>query len=141
VCFAALALAGCRLDVISHDERMAASEAGEVLRLLYLRGDYVAVHERLSPELRRSSSTESLRNQASLLLQKFGKLRDLRPDSYTPVPGQRAINIFLEGKHEKAVSYHRILLTGDARGYKVSGLWVSERPYPPSELRRSLDSQ
>lgn len=127
-----------RVNDISHDEELAASKATEVAMLLYLRGDYATAYDRLSPGLRRETSPASLKRQADLLHEKFGKLLELRADSYSPVIGQKAIDVFLEGTHERAVSYHRASLTGDERGHVVSGLWISERPYPHGGLRKSL---
>jgi hypothetical protein len=112
-------LTACQVPVILHDEDMAASEAGAVLELLYIRGDHQATHCRLHPDVQPGP----------------GPVMQLRLDSYQPMPGQRAMIVFFEGANERGQTFHRITVLGDAGGYRVGGLFVQMAPYPLDKLR------
>ncbi len=59
---------------------------------------------------------------------------------FEPIPGQRAMNIFLVGENNSEQFYYRFTMAGTAEtGYRVSGLWRGSGPYPPSKRRRSLE--
>ncbi len=129
--------AGCRINVlnVSHDETRAVADANKVLSLLYLKGDYVSAYEGLAPETRKSLSSDALKALLETLRSRHGRLLSLRADSFAIMPGQKALTLFYVGTHEKGTSYHRVVVTGDASGYRVAGLWFSDQPYPEGNLR------
>jgi hypothetical protein len=59
---------------------------------------------------------------------------------YQPVPGQPAIEIFLQGRNEKEAFYYRVPMVGTVdEGYFPKGLFRSSQPaYLPALLRRSV---
>jgi hypothetical protein len=64
-----------------------------------------------------------------------GKMFDFEAQAYGPIAGQKAINIFFKSLNERGLIYHRILLTGDSTGYKVSGIFIAEQSYPQEYFR------
>ena len=58
---------------------------------------------------------------------------------FEPMPGQKAMNIFLVGEHGEEKFYYRFTMEGvKETDYKVSGLWRGQGPYPPSKMRKTL---
>lgn len=134
----AVLLSACRANIIAHNPEAAVAEANVVLALLYLSGDYNGAYSRLSPEFRQRYSVNSLKELRAQMNARFGKLIELRGSSFLPMPGQRSMALFYTGAHTNRISYHRVLLVGDLRGYKISGLWLMNQPYPKSELGQNL---
>jgi hypothetical protein len=128
-------LTACQFRVILHDEDRAASDAGAVLELLYIRGDHQATHRRLHPDVQPQVTLGQLVQLASHVTAGPGPVMQLRLDSYQPMPGQRAMIIFFEGVNERGQTFHRITVLGDAGGYRVGGLFVQMAPYPLDKLR------
>jgi hypothetical protein len=72
----------------------------------------------------------------------------LHPSSYPvevksvesePIPGQKAMNIFLSGECGVEKFYYRFAMEGvKETDYKVTGVWRGNGPYPPSKMRKPL---
>lgn len=133
-----LVLAACQVNVIHHDEDRAGAEAADVLKLIYLKADYESAHVRLAKELREKLSTSQLRDLVGQVEAGQGAVQELRLGSFLPMPGQRAMTVFFDGTNERGRTYHRIVVIGDARGYKVAGIWVRGEPYPAEKLRQTF---
>jgi hypothetical protein len=130
-------LPSCGFNVITHDERAAASSAQRFARSAFVEKAFRAAHDQLSPDARLSMSLEQLTATA-------GKMHpgawptDVAAVEFEPLPGRRAMNILLRGTAENEIFYYRLLMNGDASsGYTVAGLWRGNRPYP-SKAKRPL---
>lgn len=132
---------GCRVNVIAHDPDNALAEANAVLTLLYLTEDYTKAYGRLAAEARQRHNLSSLRQQVTEMNRRYGRLVELHADSFLLTPGQRSIVIFYKGIHSNGVSYHRLVVARDGSGYKVSGLWIADQPYPQDRLRRAFNRE
>ena len=133
---AAVLLTSC-VKVLLHDENKAAAEAGEFLRILFLESNFEKAYQKLSEESRNVTNPAGLQKITGMMKENIGNLKELQLDSFSPVPGQKAINIFYNGIKEKGLCYFRVFLTGDASsGYKVSGFFVANQPYPPKMYPR-----
>jgi hypothetical protein len=63
----------------------------------------------------------------------------IEASEFEPVPGQEAMNIFLVGESAGEPFYYRFGMRGTvAKGYRVSGLFRGNGPYPASPLRQGL---
>ncbi len=130
-----LFLVGC-ISVITHDEKKAAVAAEEFARIALVKQNLSEAYDLLSPVGKPT----------------FGQFQDvltkmhpsafpltLRATEFEPIPGQNGINIFLLGEHGSEIFYYRLLMAGTAAlGYKVSGIWRGNGPYPASKLRQEL---
>ena len=129
-------LTACQVNVIHHDEDRAGAEAAEVLRLIYLKADYESAHDRLAKELREKLSPSQLRDLVGQAEAGQGAVLELKLGSFLPMPGQRAMAVFFDATNERGRTYHRVVMIGDAGGYKVAGLWVRGEPYPTDKLQQ-----
>jgi hypothetical protein len=127
-----------RVEVIAHSEQRAVADANLVLRDMYLRADYEAASAGFAPAVRQQATPAALRQIANQLTARLEKLTVLEAEAFEPIPGQRAMSLFYRGTHARGTSYHRIVVTGDASGYRVSGVFFRFEPYPENKLRKPL---
>ena len=63
-------------------------------------------------------------------------------NEFESIPGEKAMNIFLIGENRKEQFYYRLPMEGTVTdGYRVSGLYRGNGPYPASNLRQKLKSE
>jgi hypothetical protein len=132
-----LVIFACSAQIIHHDENAAAQGAQDFSRLAFVQRDYDAAYKLASSELRGSLTGQTFEatvqgmhpNTSPLLV-------DAR--EFEPIPGQRAMYIYIEGTNAGETFHYRLLMLGDASaGYSIGGFWRSVDAYPPSP-RRSL---
>ena len=129
----------CRSQVVHHSPVRAASDANKFLRTLYYDEDYVKALDLADEQLRSAATVENLNQMVDQMKQKRGKLKQLWGDSYLMTPGA-TIELFYIGDYDQGISYHRLVLVGDASaGYKVAGIWFQHEPYSQQSLRRKFD--
>ncbi len=129
----------CRVQTVRHSPIRAAADANELLKALYYDEDYVKALQFGDEQLRRVATVEDLKQMVQRMKQERGKLRRLWGDSYLMTSGP-SIELFYVGDYEQGISYHRLVLVGDASsGYRVSGIWFQHEPYPQQSLRRKFD--
>jgi hypothetical protein len=131
-------LAGCRVTatVIRHDEQRAASEAAQILSLVYIARDYDRASERMHPE--RRVARDELARLVARVEAEHGAVQGIARDSFLPMPGQNAMSLFFTADNEKGSTYHRVTVLGDADGYRVTGVDVQGEPYPLEQLRQAF---
>jgi hypothetical protein len=129
----------CRFQAVRHSPVRAASDANKFLKALYYDEDYVKALELSDEQLRNTGTVENLKQMVEQMKQKRGKLKQLWGDSYLMTQGA-TIELFYVGDYDQGISYHRVVLVGDASsGYRVSGIWFQHEPYPQQSLRRKFD--
>lgn len=132
-------LFACRFQAVQHSPVRAASDANKFLKALYYDEDYVKALELADEQLRSAATVENLKQIVEQIKQKRGNLRQLWGDSYLMTPGA-TIELFYVGDYDQGISYHRVVLVGDASsGYRVSGIWFQDEPYPQQSRRRKFD--
>jgi hypothetical protein len=132
-----LAICGCYFS--RHHPTRAASDANSFLKALYLDHNYEAAWDLGDDTLHKSASVETLERMSWWIEDNSGQLEELKAESYTPPSGD-SIELFYVGRYEKGVLYHRLLLVGDAsKGYRVSGVWFRDSPYPQLAPRHPFE--
>jgi hypothetical protein len=130
-------LASCGVSVIVHDERAAARTAAKFADLAFVQTDYSDAEALLSSQMQQAVPSDKLTAQITKMHPK-GRPADVAATEFEPLPGQRAMNIYLKGSRGESTFYYRFLMVGDkGSGYEVNGFWRGSGPYPPSP-RRSL---
>lgn len=129
----------CQVQTVRHEPVQAVRDTNNFLKALYVEEDYPKALELADVQLRQSLTATDLRQLVEGIKQQHGKLKTLKADSYLMTPGS-TMELFYIGEYEKGNLYHRLVLMGNvSQGYKVSGVWYKDEPYPEQPLRRKLD--
>lgn len=130
-----LVLLACSAQILHHDEDAAAQGAQDFSRFAFVERDYDAAYRLLSSEA-----------QGRLTGQTFeATVQGMHPNTspllvdareFEPIPGQRAMYIYVEGTNAGETFHYRLLMLGDgSTGYRIGGFWRSVDAYPPSPRR------
>ena len=131
-------LISCNVTVISHDEDMAAKSAIEYARVALVKQDIQNSYSLLSDSVKKTVSFEK-HFQVLSNIHPFLYPISLAAEEYEPIPGQKGMNIFLYGENGSEKFFYRVIMEGTARtGYKASGIYRGNGPFPPSKLRKKL---
>jgi hypothetical protein len=117
---------------------MAATEAIDFAKVGLINRDYDQAHARLAlrsvNRISRSSFQKMLENMHTR-----GWPRVLRAVAYEPLPGQRALRIFLEGQSANEEFFYVFVMDGDAdTGYHVADILRRIEPFKASRSMKSL---
>ncbi|MBM3212679.1 hypothetical protein FJZ33_10690 [Candidatus Poribacteria bacterium] len=136
--FALASLIGCTATVISHDEDMAAKSAIAFSKVALVQHDIQNGYSLLSDNAKKTISFEKYSQVLSQMHPSLYPL-SLTAEEFEPMPGQKGMNIFLYGENGSEKFFYRCTMEGTAgTGYKVSGIYRGNGPYPPSKLRQKL---
>jgi hypothetical protein len=131
-----LFLVGCSFQTVKHDPGTAVLAANVFLKAFYIEHNYEHALMLSDAELRRSANADDLGQMARRAEQICGSLKELKAESYLMTPG-KTMELFYIGRYQRGTLYHRVVLVGDvSNGYRVSGIWFQDSPYPESKLRR-----
>ena len=135
----AVGLIGC-VETIHHDESSAGKKAEEFARIVFVKQDVENGYELLADGTKRYVSREQFKTVLSKLHPKaFPKT--VTALEYEPMPGEKAIYIFLTGENSGEYFYYRLTMEGTATtGYKVLRLDRAGQPYPPSNEKKRFNS-
>lgn len=135
----AIALAGCKATVVSHDEDKAALRATQFARIAFISRKYERAYALLVPELKRKVSIEDFRNTIKKM-HPDGYPSSIRAIAYKPDPGKEEMQIFLTGTEGANVFYYRISMYGTkSTDYRIAGMYRNSIPYPETSIRLKLD--
>jgi hypothetical protein len=127
------------VSAIPHDPNKAEPVASAFARAAFIEKDYRKAYGLLWIGPASTMSYEDMVNTVKKMHPKGFPIKIAATD-YEPMPGQRGMNIFLTGSNGGEKMYYRLAMAGDAKeGYKVSGFYRGNGPYPPSDLRSPLD--
>ena len=136
----ALALFGCYVQSVRHNPAEAVFDTNLFLKTLYVDQNYQRALNLADDALRKAATADNLKQMVQTTEQKAGRLRELKAESYLRTPG-KTMELFYIGRYEKGTLYHRLVLAGDASsGYKVSGVWFQDSPYPGHGLRSQFET-
>jgi hypothetical protein len=123
--------------VIRHEPQQAAIAASAFAKVAFIEHNPNAAHRLLSPRAQKEVSLQQLEEWLTRI-HPTGWPSAIAAMEYEPVPGQKAMNILLEGRNGSETFYYRLYMTGTApEGYQVSGLFRGNGPYP-SKLKKPL---
>lgn len=139
-------LTGCLTDfnAIKHDPQKALKDANPVLKTFYIDENFEAAYQKFDPKLKEYHKADTFGKMLADMKNKYGRVKELQPDSYQKTPALKTIILYYIGKNEKATTYHRIVLEGDPEsksGYQIIGLFYDNKPYPPNKLRFNINKK
>ena len=132
-----LFICGCRMETVKQDPTRAVSDTNQFLKALYFDKNFDEAFRLAAPTLQTSATPVDLENMVKEAEERAGAIKSLKAESYRMTPG-KSMELFYVGTCEKGSLYHRLVLEGDASGYKVSGVWFQPEPYPDDVLRRKF---
>lgn len=136
--FALVFLISCTATAISHNEDMAAKSAIEFSKVALVQHDIQNGYSLLSENAKKTISFDKY-SQAFSQMHPSSYPISLTAQEFEPMPGQKGMNIFLYGENASERFYYRFTMEGTGgTGYKVSGMYRGNGPYPPSGLRQEL---
>jgi hypothetical protein len=136
----AVGLMGC-METINHDASSAGKKAEEFAQLVLVAQDIENGYGLLADGTKRYVSREQFKAVVSKLHPKaFPKT--VTAIEYEPMPGEKAIYVFLTGENSGEHFYYRLTMEGTATtGYKVLRLDRASQPYPPSNEKKRFSGQ
>ena len=136
----ALGLMSC-MEKINHDESSARKKAEEFARVAFVKQDVENGYALLADGTKRYVSQEQFKAVLSKLHPKaFPKT--VTALEYEPMPGEKAIYIFLTGENSGEHFYYRLTMEGTATtGYKVLRFDRAGQPYPSSNEKKRFSDQ
>ena len=137
---AALGLMSC-MGTINHDPSSAAKKAEEFAQVAFVKQDVENGYGLLADGTKRYVSREQFKAVLSKLHPK-GFPKTVTALEYEPMPGEKAIFIFLTGENSGEHFYYRLTMEGTATtDYKVLRLDRASQPYPSSSDKKRLGEQ
>ena len=117
---------------------MAALEAIQFARLAIVDRNYEQARARLALHALNETSVAKLQS----VIEKIHTAswpRSIKAVRYEPLPGQRAMRIYLEGDSASEKFFYLFVMEGDAdAGYRVSDIFRLKDPIPSAGLIQSL---
>ena len=136
----AVELLGC-MQAIRHDETAARKKAEEFARAVFVRQDFESGYNLLADGTKRYVSLDQFKTVLSKLHPTTFP-RNVRALEYEPMPGEKAIYIFLLGENSGEHFYYRLTMEGTATtDYKVLRFDRSSQPYPDSNEKKRFSSR
>src|SRR3989442_7181416 len=130
-----IGLAGC-VKSISHDEVSAGKSAVEFAQVAFVKRDAEKGYALLSDSTRRYVSLEKFKEVLSRLHPKAFPT-SVTAIEYEPMPGEKAMYVFLQGENSGEHFYYRLTMEGTAAtGYRVLRLDRASSPYPSSDRKQ-----
>ena len=127
-------LASC-INVIAHDQKAAAKAATEFARTAFVVQDYAKAHGLMASRSQSYIPLDKL-TQTIAKMHPKGYPTHVTATEYEPMPGQRAMNIFVKGEGGGEEFFYRLVMEGDVTtGYRVSGLYRGNGPNPSANKR------
>jgi hypothetical protein len=128
------------MESFDHDAASASRKAEEFARVTFVRGDFENGYTLLADGTKRYVSLGQFKEVVSKLHPNaFPKT--ITAAEYEPMPGEKAIYIFLAGENAGARFYYRLTMEGTAAtGYKVLRFDRSGAPPASSQDRQKLKS-
>jgi hypothetical protein len=113
-----------------HDPQKAREEADRFIHYVYIDGNFTEAYKMVDADFDKNFGFGYLEKISDRFVKMFSKLEGIRADNYMYEQGERAITLLYSGLSEKAPSYHKIVMTGDAQhGYKISSIIYSDVPF------------
>ncbi|HXV84274.1 MAG TPA: hypothetical protein VEG60_30865 [Candidatus Binatia bacterium] len=131
----ALYFMGC-IESVDHDAAAAGKKAEEFARITFVKQDIETGYALLADGTKRYVSRDQFRAVVSKLHPR-GFPKTVTALEYEPMPGEKAIFVFLTGNHSGEHFYYRLTMEGTAStGYKVLRLDRASQPYPSANEKK-----
>lgn len=127
-----------QINVYNHEPDMAAKQADSFAYIAFIKHEFENAYSKLSDGMKAHVSFGQFKEVITKMHPSKYPVK-VRSIEFEPVPGQKAMNIFLFGEAGEEKFYYRFLMEGvKETDYKVSGVWRGNGPYPPSKMRKPL---
>jgi len=129
------------VKAISHNQDKAAIEAVEFAKAGIIDRDYEFASKLLALDTQKGTSASKLENVIGKM-HTVGWPNSIEAVSYEPIPGQRAMRIYLEGENATENFHYLFVMQGDSdAGYRVFDIFRLLEPIPASASIRPLPVQ
>lgn len=136
----AAGLIGC-IESIDHDAAVAGKKAEEFAQIVFVKRDIENGYALLADGAKRYVSREQFKAVLAKLHPRAYP-KNVTASEYEPMPGEKAIYVFLMGENSGERFYYRLTLEGTATTpYRVLRLDRANEPYPPSSEKKRLSGQ
>ena len=127
-----------KVTVYHHVPQKAAAAARTFARLAFIDQDYKQAFHSLDDKARAGLTLEQFMEGIKHMHPHAFPV-NVEPEDYEPMPGQKALMIYLSGANGGEKMHYRFVLAGDdAEGYRVSRFFRGSGPYPQSAQRKPL---
>jgi hypothetical protein len=127
-----------KVNTFHHEPSIAATNAAQFAQIAFVQQNSERAYDLLADEMKNSTSLQEFKEGISKLHPSKYPLK-IEATEYEPRPGQKGMSIFLYGENEDEKFYYEFVMDGvKEEGYKVSGIWRGNGPYPPSTMRKPL---
>lgn len=136
----AVSLTGC-IDSVDHDPASARKKAEEFTQVVFVKQDIETGYALLAEGTRRYVSRDQFKTVV-LKMHPSGFPKTVTALEYEPMPGEKAIYVFLTGDHWGERFYYRLTMEGTAStGYRVLRLDRASQPYAPSNEKKQFNDK
>lgn len=136
----AVSLAGC-IESVDHDPASARKKAEEFAQVVFVKQDIENGYALLAEGTRRYVSPDQFKAVVSKMHPR-GFPKTVTALEYEPMPGEKAIYVFLTGDQSGEHFYYRLTMEGTAStGYRVLRLDRASQPYSSSDERKRFSDQ
>ena|SRR6266568_1582355 len=136
--FLFVTMVSCTVTTISHDEELAAAAAVNFAQTAFVRKDFRSAYALLAENMKRNVNFEDFQ-KITQRMHPMSFPATVRATEFEPMPGQKAMNIFLVGENGSEQFYYRLTMEGTTQtNYRVVGMYRGNGPYPPSNWRQVL---
>lgn len=137
----AVALIAACSGIAYHDEEGAAREALLFGKTAFIDGNDSQAYSMLSGKLKAQLSQSAFK-QLLASMHPLQHPRTLSAREYEVFGASSVLNVLLYGDAPNEHFYYRLAMEGGAvTGYRVAGLWRSEKPFQPTGMREVLRRQ
>ncbi len=135
-----IASVGClQVNKFNHEPTMAGRKAQQFADTAFVERNLLTAYDLLSQNTRKSLSLEQFKDVVSKMHPSHYP-PSVAATEYEPLMGQKAMNIYLQGRGSTEKFYYRFVMEGTKESdYMVGGLWRNDSPYPPSNMRKPLN--
>lgn len=135
----ATALSVACVQMISHNQDIAASSAVNFLNLALIDKNFADASKKLAQGSRNALSVKEVEAMATRLHPNDGPTM-IKAVEYEPIPSQKAMRIYLVGENNEGTKYfYMVVMQGTVEeGYGPSEIHRNDGPFPPSSIRKPL---
>lgn len=131
-----LAFGAC-VTAIRHNQDAAAIKAVEFARLAFILQNYEGASKLLPPN-QNSSTVEKIKELVTKMHPTSYPTKVTATD-YEPLPGQKAMRIYLLGENDDEKFYYGFVMVGtEGEGYSVSEIYRGSEKLPSSGMKQPL---
>lgn len=130
--------ASCTSHASKQSPQLAAASAAEFAKVAFVERDIDKAFSMLDPEFQAYATKEKFSEVVTTMNTPTAPTV-VTATEFESIPGQEGMNIYLIGENDAEKFYYRIPMKGsEGKGYKAAGVFRSQGPYAPSELRQPL---